>query len=142
MKYSFYLILFLVFISRFILPSPYFDDSTSTVVFASNGQLLGARISDDEQWRFSELDSIPKKYSVCLKEFEDKYFDYHIGFNPISFFRALKVNYNAGKVVQGGSTLSMQLGSTWGITKGLSFKKQKNCCTLFTLRLIILSRRF
>ena len=69
MKYSFYLMLFLVILSRFILPSPHFDYSTSTVVFASNGQLLGDRISDDEQWRFYELDSIPDKYSICLKEF-------------------------------------------------------------------------
>ena len=132
MKCSFYLMLFLVILSRFILRSPHFDDSTSTVVLASNGQLLGARISDDEQWRFSELDSIPDKYSICLKEFEDKYFDYHFGFNPVSFFRALKVNYNAGKVVQGGSTLSMQLARIYlGNNKRTLFQKVKELLYAF-----------
>lgn len=109
MKYGLFTILFLGLLSRFVLPNPQFDQPTSTVVFASNGQLLGAKIAKDEQWRFSELDSIPRKYRTSLLLFEDQYFDLHFGFNPISFFRALKVNYRAGRAVQGGSTLTMQL---------------------------------
>ena len=36
----------------FALPRNLFDVSYSTVVVDRNGKLLGARIADDEQWRF------------------------------------------------------------------------------------------
>ena len=37
-----------------------------------NGDLLGARIADDGQWRFPEADSLPEKYATCVIEFEDR----------------------------------------------------------------------
>lgn len=109
LKYSLYFILLCILVSRFLLPNPEFDKPTSTVVFASNGQLIGAKIAKDEQWRFAQIDSVPRKYEEALLLYEDQYFNYHFGFNPVSFFRAAKVNYKAGRVVQGGSTITMQL---------------------------------
>jgi len=92
----------------FSLHSPLFKVSYSTVVFDHNGELLGARIASDEQWRFPTVDSVPEKYKTCLIEFEDQYFNYHWGVNPLSIARAFKQNFTGNKIVSGGSTITMQ----------------------------------
>lgn len=92
----------------FCLPSPLFDVPYSTVVSDRNGELLGARIADDQQWRFPTVDSVPDKYKTCLVEFEDRYFRYHWGINPISILRAVKQNFSKKRIVSGASTITMQ----------------------------------
>ena len=72
------------------------------------GQLLGARISEDGQWRFPPTDSLPQKYATCVIQFEDRGFRYHPGVNPLSIGRAFVQNVKAGRVVSGGSTITMQ----------------------------------
>ncbi|TDQ25816.1 penicillin-binding protein 1C [Tenacibaculum caenipelagi] len=93
----------------FCLPKNLFDNPTSTVVTAKNNELLGAVIADDGQWRFPELDSVPKKFEYCILQFEDAYFYKHFGFNPISIGKAMIENIKAKKVVRGGSTLTQQV---------------------------------
>lgn len=92
-----------------ISPLPRFDAPLSTVVEASDGTLLGARIAADGQWRFPEPDTIPGKYVKALLAFEDKYFYMHPGVNPVSLFRAWMNNLDAGRIVSGGSTITMQV---------------------------------
>jgi len=92
----------------FSLPNPLFRDPTSTVVFDSHGQLLGARITTDGQWRFKPSGQVPEKFAKCLVRFEDQYFYWHPGVNLFSLFRALRQNISEGRVVSGGSTLTMQ----------------------------------
>ncbi len=70
--------------------------------------LLSAAIAPDGQWRFPPIDTLSEKYKKALILFEDEYFRYHPGINPISIFRAVRQNLNAGTIVSGGSTLSMQ----------------------------------
>jgi penicillin-binding protein 1C len=77
--------------------------------FSRDGELLDVRISSDEQWRFSAPESLPEKYIVSLIQFEDRHFYKHLGFNPLAIFRAIKDNYQAGHVVSGASTITMQL---------------------------------
>lgn len=93
----------------FAIPTPLITAPYSTVIECVEGELLGARIADDGQWRFPEPDSIPEKFKTCLLAFEDKYFYKHPGINPVSLGRALIQNIKAGKVVSGGSTITMQL---------------------------------
>jgi penicillin-binding protein 1C len=93
----------------FSLPQPIFSDPFSTVVTDRNFELLGARIADDGQWRFPISDSIPQKYKTSLLLYEDKYFYRHPGINPISLLKAFSRNIRAGKVISGGSTISMQV---------------------------------
>jgi penicillin-binding protein 1C len=90
-------------------PLPRFRAPLSTVVEASDGSLLGARIADDGQWRFPALEKVPGKYEKSLLTFEDRWFYYHPGVNPVSIIRAFKNNIKAGSVVSGGSTLTMQV---------------------------------
>ena len=98
--------LFLLFLC---IPVPKFDDPYSTVLTAQGGELLGARIADDGQWRFPASNNYSAKYTACVLEYEDHQFFRHIGVNPVSFIQALIENLKAGKVVRGGSTISMQV---------------------------------
>lgn len=102
------LILFFVFLSVF-LKKPLFDDPFSPVLFDKDGQLLSARIATDGQWRFPGTGEVPEKFEKAVVNFEDQYFYYHFGFNPVSFCKAFYRNIRAGEIVSGGSTISMQL---------------------------------
>lgn len=88
---------------------PSFHTPLSTVVEASDGTLLGARVADDGQWRFPPPDSLPEKYVTCLINYEDRYFRWHPGVNPVAVFKALTDNIRAGETVRGGSTITMQV---------------------------------
>ncbi len=90
-------------------PMPSFDTPLSTVVEAADGSLLGARVADDGQWRFPPPDSLPEKYVTCLINYEDRYFRWHPGVNPVAVFKALTDNIRAGETVRGGSTITMQV---------------------------------
>lgn len=100
---------FLVLLWLFCLPRPLFQKPLSVVLEDRRGELLGARIAEDGQWRFPTSDSLPLKYERCVVAFEDKRFWYHPGVDPISFARALWLNLKNGQVVSGGSTLTMQV---------------------------------
>jgi penicillin-binding protein 1C len=90
-------------------PMPRFRAPLSTVVEARDGSLLGAKIADDGQWRFPPSDSVPYKFERALLTFEDNYFYRHPGVNPVALFRAVVLNFKAGRIVSGGSTITMQV---------------------------------
>jgi penicillin-binding protein 1C len=90
-------------------PYPRFRAPLSTIIEGNDGTLLGARIADDGQWRFPDFDHVPEKFEKALLAFEDKYFYWHPGINPVSLVRALSMNIKAGKIVSGGSTITMQV---------------------------------
>jgi len=91
------------------VPHPLFQTPTSTVINDCHGDLIGARISADQQWRFPESDSISEKFEACIIEFEDQRFRYHLGIDLISIGRAILHNIRQGHVTEGGSTLTMQV---------------------------------
>ncbi len=103
------IILILLIWYYFSLPKQLFNTPTSTVIECTEGDLLGAKIADDGQWRFPEKDSISSKFKVSIVQFEDAHFYKHVGFNPVSMFKALQQNIKAGKVKRGGSTLTQQV---------------------------------
>ena len=99
----------LVVVYYFSLPRQLFENNYSTVIESQDGQLLGAKIASDGQWRFPESDSVPHKFQKCIVAFEDQHFYKHFGFNPISMYHAFKQNRKANRVVRGGSTLTQQV---------------------------------
>ena len=103
------LLLLLLVIYCFCLPRKLFNVPYATVVKDRNGELLGARIADDEQWRFPPCDTVPEKFKICITEFEDRYFRYHWGVNPLSIGRAINQNIRKKRIISGGSTLTMQV---------------------------------
>lgn len=99
----------LLLIYYFSLPQTLFQEPYSTVIESKEGELLGAKIAWDGQWRFPAQDSVPDKFKKCLVYFEDEYFYKHPGFNPVAMVNAIRQNRKAGKVVRGGSTLTQQV---------------------------------
>lgn len=91
------------------IPDPLFSDPYCTILESRKGELLSAKIAKDGQWRFPEGQEMPEKFSTCIRLFEDEYFYYHPGINPVSMIRAVNQNWKAGKIVSGGSTLTMQI---------------------------------
>lgn len=101
------LILFLLY--WFSLPHPLFKDPTCMVLEDRNNDLLGARIAADGQWRFPPQDTVPDKFAKALIAFEDRRFYYHPGFDATAMARAFLQNLRNGRIVSGGSTITMQV---------------------------------
>lgn len=91
-----------------LLPDRLFTDPTSTVVWSRQGQLMGARIASDGQWRFPAIEQVPEKFEACILGFEDRGFRSHFGVSIRGTARAIVQNIRAGRVVSGGSTITMQ----------------------------------
>ena len=91
------------------LPEPLFDEPVSFVLVDRNGALLGAKIAEDEQWRFPPQWEVPDKFGGAITAFEDKRFYRHPGFDPLALARSLIENISKGEIVSGGSTLTMQV---------------------------------
>ena len=108
-KYLGFCIVFLGIIYWLVSPNKDLVKPYSTVVEDKNGELLSATIANDGQWRFPPSDSIPYKFRTAIRLFEDEYFNYHPGINPLSLLRAFRQNWQSAKVKSGGSTITMQL---------------------------------
>lgn len=106
---TWFVLFFLLIVYWRILPNPLFDDPTSYVLEDRKGELLGARIAADGQWRFPETQEVPDKFAKAIVAFEDKRFWYHPGIDPIGIGRAIKQNIQNRSVVSGGSTITMQV---------------------------------
>ncbi|MFN2374330.1 MAG: penicillin-binding protein 1C [Cyclonatronaceae bacterium] len=94
---------------RLTLHDPLFSSPYAFLIEDRGGELLGARIATDGQWRFPPSGEVPERFAVSILEFEDRHFHRHPGVNPVSVVRAAWQNYHAGRVVSGGSTLTMQV---------------------------------
>lgn len=92
----------------FCLPKKLFDRPTSTVLLDKDGELLGAKIATDGQWRFPHNPDVPKKFRQAIITFEDKRFERHWGVDIWALGRAFRLNWEQGRRVSGGSTLTMQ----------------------------------
>ncbi len=97
-----------------ITPVPRFDAPLSTVVEAADGSLLGARIAADGQWRFPFRGRVPDKFEKAIITSEDRWFRYHPGVNPVSVLKAFIANIKAGRIIRGGSTITMQVARLSG----------------------------
>ncbi len=86
-----------------------FDAPLSTVVLDRDGELLGASIAADGQWRFGVASAVPEKFAAAITCFEDRRFYWHPGVDPIALGRAALSNVRERRVVSGGSTLTMQV---------------------------------
>ena len=107
MVVGFFFLLFIVWC--ILLPEPLFKVPYSTVLLDREGRILGMKAAEDGQMRFRETDGLPQRYMLAVMVFEDRYFMCHRGVNVWALFRAFGQNIRAGKIVSGGSTLSMQV---------------------------------
>ena len=96
------------FMSAFLLSRPLFYSPYSSVLYDYKGRLLGALVAEDGQWRFPPGSSLNEKFVTALIEYEDHRFYYHPGLDPFAIARAFWQNITEGRIVSGGSTLTMQ----------------------------------
>lgn len=75
-----------------------------------DGRLLRAFANGDGRWRLlADLEEIDPRFAAMLIAYEDKRFWRHRGVDPLALMRALWQLVTHGRVVSGGSTITMQL---------------------------------
>ena len=84
------------------------DRSTSSQVFAADGSRLGY-IQSDVVRTPVPIGKMPQELKDATVAIEDERFYEHSGVDPNAIVRAAFENIEAGKVVQGGSTITQQL---------------------------------
>jgi len=101
------LLLFILF--WFCVPKHLFNSPTAYIIDDEHGQLLGAAIAPDGQWRFPYDTAVPEKFKQCIIAFEDKRFESHHGVDFLAMGRAIKQDIHGKHISSGGSTLTMQV---------------------------------
>lgn len=82
----------------------------STTVVDRNGKLLRAYAMDDGRWRLPvKVSEVDPAYIRVLLAFEDKRFHQHGGVDPLALARAAWQLATHGRIVSGGSTITMQV---------------------------------
>lgn len=79
-------------------------------VMATYGDLYGS---------FVEVQDLPSHVSGAILAIEDRRFFYHFGIDFLGVIRAAWVNYQSGRVIQGGSTLTQQLAKNFLLSEKL-----------------------
>jgi penicillin-binding protein 1C len=82
----------------------------STLVVDKDGKLLRPFITKDGYWRLPvTADEVDQRFLKMLIAYEDKRFFEHHGVDPIALLRAGWQAVTSGRVISGGSTLTMQV---------------------------------
>ncbi len=110
-KKFYFMITIFILVSWLLIPIKTEIKDYSTVVTDKNNKILRVFLNKDEQW-FLPPDKnlkVPDKLKISIINFEDKYFYYHLGFNPVSIFNSFYENIQKGYKARGGSTITMQV---------------------------------
>jgi penicillin-binding protein 1C len=108
------LLLFPVILLTTWLRLPVLDVSNvaerSPIVLDKNGQLLRAFTMQDGRWRMpTVVGDVDPRYVAMLLAFEDKRFRSHMGLDPLALVRAAAQSVRHGRIISGGSTITMQV---------------------------------
>src|SRR5690606_24688621 len=87
-----------------------------------NGALIAVRGS--QMAPPADIDALPDYVPAAFIAVEDRRFFHHPGFDPIGMLRAAIANMRAGRVVQGGSTLTQQLAKNLFLTPEQTLKRK------------------
>ena len=101
-----------VVIDQWLMPLPVnlLTRPNSVFVYSSEGKLLTGFTSSDRFWRLpAKLEDMSPKAVSGLIEIEDRFFYRHPGINPVSLVKSAFANFRAGRIVRGGSTITMQI---------------------------------
>lgn len=91
-------------------PLPLNEVVPARVVVAEDGTPLWRFADSQGVWRYPvTLNDVSPRYLQALIQYEDRWFWRHPGVNPLSVLRAAWQDMRAGRVISGGSTLTMQV---------------------------------
>jgi len=91
-------------------PLPLKEVNPARVVVDEKGTPLWRFADSDGIWRYPvTIEDVSSRYLEALIQYEDRWFWDHPGVNPFSVLRAAWQDLSSGKVVSGGSTLTMQV---------------------------------
>ena len=99
-----------------------FKPMLSSLLYSSDGQVL-ADFGIERRQRTS-LARIPLHLQQAVLSVEDQYFYQHFGINPAGILRAAWENLRAGRVVQGGSTITQQLACNLFLTRRTNLSRK------------------
>jgi penicillin-binding protein 1C len=81
----------------------------STAIYAADDTLLRLTLASDAQYQlWVPLKDISPQAAEAVILYEDRYFDWHFGVNPVALIRGMVLTYS-GRGRQGASTITMQL---------------------------------
>jgi len=93
-----------------LYPLPPIDSGGAAVVVAADGTPLRNYPSRDGIWRYPVTpDQVSTRYLDTLLTYEDRWFYWHPGVNPVALVRAGWQWATNRRIVSGGSTLTMQV---------------------------------
>lgn len=98
------------------------DRQPSITYLDRNGALISTRGS--QQAPPADLESLPDYVPAAFIAIEDRRFYWHPGFDPIGMSRAMAANMRAGRIVQGGSTLTQQLAKNLFLTPDQNIRRK------------------
>ena len=84
------------------------DKGGNSAIYAADGSKLGVIASDEARTPVS-IERIPKSLQLATVAIEDQRFYEHGGVDPEGILRAAVKDLEAGKAVEGGSTITQQL---------------------------------
>ncbi|MBW8847811.1 MAG: penicillin-binding protein 1C [Burkholderiales bacterium] len=93
----------------FPLPKPTADSPTLTVLAADGTPLRAWPGDDGAQRQPTTPEAVSPRYLEALLHYEDRWFRWHPGVNPVALARAAWQWARHGRIVSGGSTLTMQV---------------------------------
>jgi penicillin-binding protein 1B len=99
---------------------------SSAIVRIEPAQIGGIYPSHREDRILVQLEKVPALLPAALMAVEDRNFRDHIGIAPLSIGRAMLANIRAGRVIQGGSTLTQQLVKNFFLTRDQTLLRKGN----------------
>ncbi|MGB1088697.1 MAG: transglycosylase domain-containing protein, partial [Alphaproteobacteria bacterium] len=96
--------------------------SPSVTLIAMDGREIATR--GDLYGLPVRVEDLPKHVEQAVLATEDRRFYHHFGFDPIGFSRAMIANVRAGRLVQGGSTITQQLAKNVFLTADRTFTRK------------------
>ena len=100
----------LLWLADRVWPLPLPKDDLARVVLAEDGTPLWRFADANGVWRYPvQTSEVSPLYLDALLTYEDRWFFQHPGVNPLALGRAAWQNLTGGRVLSGGSTLSMQV---------------------------------
>ena len=104
------LFFFILLVYLIPLPQKIQHPQYSTVIKDRNGRVLRVYLTKDEKRRvYTPLDKIDPLLIKTTIAYEDRFYYYHPGINPISIIKAAYIDIKNRKIISGASTIPMQL---------------------------------